>query len=133
LKYGTVQQNTSDAVRDGLIQVGEKAVSSILTNKDVYEIKYLLVYTKIPINEIAKIYEVGKGTVLDINKKRTWNHLNPEIPLRKDKSLSKEIVKKIKKLLIDGSYLQKEIANLFGVSTSTISAINMEVTYKNIK
>jgi hypothetical protein len=54
---------------------------AILDEQKVGEIKWLLLHTRKPQTEIARLYGVSKVTINNIWRGRTWLHVEPIEPL----------------------------------------------------
>jgi predicted XRE-type DNA-binding protein len=76
LSWGTMKQNIGpDRVRDGTDSRGEKSSSAKLNKMQVKVIRRLLESKTMTQKEIADIFGVRPGTICDIKKGRTWQHL----------------------------------------------------------
>lgn len=74
LVWGTRQQNTEDAVRNGINQFGENGPRSKLKEEDVLEIRRRIFLGESQL-KIATDYSVSPSTVCDIKHRRTWSSL----------------------------------------------------------
>ncbi|TVY09837.1 HNH endonuclease [Paenibacillus cremeus] len=135
LKFGTPKENSEDSVLAGIQPHGETSGQSILNNDDVLKIKELLQNTSITFKELGEMFSVDESTIQDINQRRTWVHIGKEFTPRpkKDRVIADETVKKVKELLLEGKYLQKEIALMCGIDRKRVSDINTNKKYKNVK
>lgn len=105
-----------------------------LSPEENLEIHNLLKDTSLSYKEIGQKYGVKRDTIGDINAGKTKSYLldNWIYPIRslsqtkatKKAKLSKEQVEEIIGLLLDSSRPFYEIANMYNVSSSTISGIN---------
>lgn len=76
LEWVTPKENIQHAITNNLMNnKGENNKQSILTEKDVKEIIYLLKYTSLTQKEIAKKYNVTYDTVQNIKHKKSWKYL----------------------------------------------------------
>jgi hypothetical protein len=80
LVWGTYEENRADRILHGTSSTGnnygEKSGSNTLMDKDVYEIKHLLLYTKIFHKDIAKMYGVNREAISKIHQDIRWKHIN---------------------------------------------------------
>lgn len=76
LFLGTLRDNTKDMIQKGRHgdSKGEKNGRSKLTEKDVIEIKTLLLQGTL-VKEVAKIYQVIPNTISRIKQGHLWNHI----------------------------------------------------------
>jgi predicted XRE-type DNA-binding protein len=105
-----------------------------ITEKDVIDIRNLYHNEKITLKKIANIYKLNWGSVSQIVSGKCWHGIGGEINKEKYKNIAKlkpENVIEIKKLIDDG-ILQKNIAKIFGISPTAISAIHMGKTWKEV-
>ena len=85
LEWGTYHDNTMDAIRNGKIVydenrnyvVGEKHPMSVLNDDSVKQICIML-KKETPISDIAKLFNVTRGTISHIYHGRTWKHISSE-------------------------------------------------------
>jgi len=85
LYWGTPLQNANDKRRDGTLLIGEKHPRAILTDALVREIRAL--FDSQPpettpgrvgtVTQIARRYNLNRGTVSDIVYRRRWKHIVP--------------------------------------------------------
>lgn len=77
LEWTTRKENIEHCHRLGLQKPfkGEEVGTSILTAKEVLEIRSKFVPRKYSRSKLAKEYNVSEGCIKDILYKRTWNHL----------------------------------------------------------
>ena len=140
LEWCTNKENTLHAIkiglRDHLDYSGENNPSSKLSKKQAILIIQDLLNHKSE-NEIAKNYNITKGTVSAIKNKRLWKDLTKNIEFdldykRKSRSpLTLNQVKEIiKYLLLNLSY--KDISNLTGAKISAIKDIKHKRTWKDL-
>lgn len=73
LFIGTALDNISDMHMKGRGNIGEVNGSAILSKSEVVQIRDL--YPMLNYREIAEMYGVGKITVFDIIKRKTWKHI----------------------------------------------------------
>ncbi|MBE2919373.1 helix-turn-helix domain-containing protein [Anoxybacillus flavithermus] len=112
------------------IDLSKTKLKSKLEEKDVIEIKKMLNNGK-KVKEIAKIFGVSYRTISAIKNGIIWSNVGDEIKAKKRKKLSIEDVIEIKKMIKDG-FGNKEIAEKFGVSRSTISCIRTGVNWSEV-
>lgn len=77
LIQGSQKENVHDMVRKGrgFDRSGINNPRSILSEKDVYEIKHLLKYTNFYYREIGVMYGVEKTAIFAINKGKRFQHI----------------------------------------------------------
>lgn len=81
--------NTSHAIRNNLIKVGENSKASVLKEQDVLDI-YSQIRLGLSNKEIAKKYKVGDTAIYNIKMGYTWKHLHQSSGFSfKSKKLSK--------------------------------------------
>lgn len=73
LEWATPKENIRHAYEKGFRGIGEKSSNSKLTEKDVKEIRMLIVDFTIP--ELAKKYSVHVETIRHIIKNIIWKHI----------------------------------------------------------
>lgn len=71
LRYGTAQENTLDAVKNGLKPRGERHGVSKLKNNQILEIRK----SNLSNNDLAKIYGVCSSHIHSIKARRVWKHI----------------------------------------------------------
>ena len=77
LKWGTHSENANDMHRHGYQSpCGEDASNVVLTEKQVVEIKRLLMYGELSRQEIADIYGVSYGAIYKISTGYNWKHVS---------------------------------------------------------
>lgn len=72
LRYVTQKENVHNALRLGKIKIGQNCSWSILKEEDVIEIKK----SNLKQNQLAKLFNVSRCTIYDIQKNKTWKYLN---------------------------------------------------------
>ena len=77
LRLGTRQSNMNDMVQDGHSTKGERAVNAKLTEKDVRQIKRLLVRGELLQREIGKRLGVKQPIISHIKTGKRWAHVMP--------------------------------------------------------
>lgn len=107
-----------------------------LNERDIIEIKKLLIEEKLNIKEIAEIFEITFGQVSSIKNLNTWRNIGEEYneQLRNRlcvNKLDKNKVVEIKYLLLEGKSCS-EISEVYNVTPSTISYIRQNKTWKNV-
>ena len=107
-----------------------------LNEKDIIEIKKLLIEEKLNIKEIADIFEITFGQVSSIKNLNSWENIGKEyneqlINRLSVNKLDKNKVIEIKYLLLEGKSCS-EISKIYDVTPSTISYINQNKTWKDV-
>lgn len=123
LRYGSRLDNINDAKMHGTIPLGEDKTNSVLYNKDVKEIKLMLV-ENIKTEVIATLYGVSVGAIKSIKSGKSWAHIkNPDgwDSMNMRIVLQESDVFRIHELLKE--HATKEVADIIGCSGETISAI----------
>jgi len=102
-----------------------------LTEEDVRFIRA----SNLKVAELADRFNVTKVCISNIKHGKTWKWLDPDKPFstRKRDKLTNTRVKEIRALLAEGNLQQKEIAELYGVSASTICLINKGKIWKHVE
>lgn len=104
LKWGTSQQNTLDAMRNGKIVYdenrrytrGELHAGALLTDRDVEQIVVLL-NNSVPIREISEMFNVHDGIIRHIYIGNSWRHITEAyLPFPKQELRYKPMDKNIK-------------------------------------
>lgn len=73
LEWVTNQQNRTHAVKNSLILVGDNCSWSKLNTEKV---KFIREYcNKYSYNELAKMFNVSKSTIIDVVKYKNWKHI----------------------------------------------------------
>ena len=76
LRGGSQSQNMQDKVRKDRQARGSKNGRAKLTEREVRGIKWVLFWNNSSYAEIARRYKVSKSVIRDINRKKTWKHVN---------------------------------------------------------
>lgn len=76
LKWGTYQENSNDMIRHNRSLRGSKSPKSVLTNKQVLEIKRLLADGKLRKAHIARQFNVPFSTIYSIYSGQSWSWLD---------------------------------------------------------
>lgn len=125
----------------GPTMFGENHPNSKLSDKEVLEIKGLLINSYVSMKDIGIRFNIASREISSINTGKSWFNKNTEYPIRKNERslLGLEIIK----LLLEDSLIQKDIAIKLKTSRSKVSQINTgstmydnEIKYpitKNIK
>lgn len=71
LEWNTGEENRNNAVKDGLIQNGEKHSMAKLTEKDVLEIRA----RKLSVNELSLMFRVTQSNIYRIINRISWKHI----------------------------------------------------------
>ncbi|MDD4156596.1 MAG: GIY-YIG nuclease family protein [Candidatus Cloacimonetes bacterium] len=122
--------------RDSSVWVrGEDKFNAKFKDEDIINIKKLI-YENYKIKDIAKIYNVKPNTITQIKTGERWNHIKTKydelIVQTPKQKLTIEKVIEIKKLLIEENLTIVEIADMFDVTFSMISAIKNLKNWKTI-
>ena len=80
LKQGTQRENVHDMMKKGrgYDRHGTKNPRSVLSERDVYEIKHFLAFTSYQYREIAELYGVEKTSIYAINKGKRYSNITIE-------------------------------------------------------
>lgn len=113
------------------LHIREESPFAAHTEKQVSEIKDLLINSKLQYIEIGKMYNYSKSAIERINNGRLWRDENLSYPLRKEKSrkFQEERAKNITQDLLTTKLTQKEIAKKYGCARTTVTAINQGVNF----
>lgn len=113
------------------INKGENSPFKTHEIEDVIRVKDLIINTDLQLKEIAKITGYSESSIKRINRGLLWREKDKKYPLRVCKtSFSEEDITDIINMLLDRKLKHKEIAELFGVARTTISAINKGKNYR---
>ena len=128
LKWGTLIDNTLDRFEN-------PNDNSIKVNMEkIIEIKTMLLEGKKPV-EIAEITNIGYSIVSNIKNCKNWKNVGVDLSCydikKKKRPISKEIVKKIKKMIADG-FSNKEISEIFNIRRNYISCIRCGYRFKDV-
>lgn len=114
---------------------GEDKYNTNFKEEDIIEIKRMIVEGN-KIKDIAKYFKVQPNTITQIKTGERWSHIKTEydelIQQNPRQKLTENEVIEIKKLLIENKLSIKEIANLYDLNFSNISAIKNLRTWKNV-
>lgn len=119
-------------------RAGENNAAAILTERDVIQIRHKHSSKRYSYKELAEQYNVNKGTIHNIIVGKTWKYLLPEnyaksTPKQKaHEKLNNMQVLTIKQLYNENNYTQLVLAQMFGVSRSTIGDIINERTWRHL-
>lgn len=137
LEYITPLENTRHAIELGLVDNnGEKNPNRKLSEPDIPKIRKLLSLGEMTQKQIGEIFGVSRHAISLIKTGRTWKCVDGGKDLylgEKQQKLSADKVRAIRSFLSDGIYSHKEIGDMFGVSKITISRIEENITWKNVK
>lgn len=136
INVGKVGKNL-DPKKPDQIPKGQKQTFK-LSKQEAAEIKWLLENTKLKNTPIGDHYNVTSTTVWEIDDNRIHKDVQPQQPDKtpngeKHEPNLKELVPEIKWYLENTNLPQKEIGNKFGFCRKTISSINCEKRYPNLK
>jgi predicted XRE-type DNA-binding protein len=121
-----------------------KESQALLSEDQVREIFLLLGQCRLTQAEIAARFGVSRSAIECINLGITWRHLMPPNwratggvgPRRREKShwavLTEERAAQIRKLVREGAYSLKQIAEMFGVSVATVCDIRRGRSWKHL-
>lgn len=136
LEWVTAQENTLHAVASGLIKIGSEHHQSKLTEKEVHEIKNLMLLGERDV-VLAERYNANTGVMFGIRAGRIWKHVMPgvELPLLEKArpsniKISAEDIPVIRRLIAEG-YNDAEIGRKYNVARGTINQIRAGRTWKN--
>jgi predicted GIY-YIG superfamily endonuclease len=94
----------------------------------IYNIYEDLKKRELTLNQIAEKYDCSYTLISQINQGKKYNQDNIEYPIRKTEQrkmkLTENDIQEIRKLLIETDKTQKEISNIFSISTDVIQRIN---------
>lgn len=141
LFLGTDKDNSDDKLKKGRGNhlKGENAPCNVLTNSQVGEIKILLSTTNISQYKLAKIFNVHKSTINNIQSDRGWNHIKLDENLKKRPNkiqinkLTIDQVQEIKRLLFNKTMSGYKISKIYHVTYKTIYDIRDNIIYKNVR
>ena len=138
LEYVTPKRNVEHAIENGLRNtLGEKNQSSILSNEDIPAIRKMLSDGKLTRKQIAEKYNVSIATIFNIASGRNWDSVEGgtclDLGYRPRNDMDENTVREIRRLVASGKYTQQEIANIFNVCRSSISAIKNRKVWRDIK
>lgn len=69
LKWGTMLENSSDAIKHGHVQRGTQKWNAQLTERDIPFIRQ----SKLSNRDLGTQYHVNQATIYDVKKRRTWD------------------------------------------------------------
>lgn len=75
LRWDTDSNNMKDKIKHGTDSRGERNGLSVLTEADVIEIRRLIETGEITQTEVGKMYNVDKGTISQLKRRKTWTHI----------------------------------------------------------
>ncbi len=143
LVWGTAQENTNDKFRHGTILFGEDVNTTILTTKQVKQIRKL--FSKrgntITLAQVAEEYSVGESTISAILKNKTWKHIDsldcsnrPRAQGTPPPACSLATAQEIRNKYVEESVPSTQLAEDYDVSQATVSFIlNKKGHYKNLE
>lgn len=122
VRYGTMQENHADAVRNGTMGPGEKAGRVILTEAKVVAIREEYATEGVMCRDLAEKYNVAVKTISAVISGQSWKHVGGPITKGKPRGtrkLNSFAVYQARELLA-GGMTQREAARRFGVNVCTI-------------
>jgi len=131
LKPGTIAENNLDMALKGRSAKGERNPKARLTNEEVLRIRKLH-HSGVPLKELASLFNVHRGVIYKIVRRRTWTHIQGPISTRSREEMKGEgnpnaKLEKAKVIQIREKHYKgvqiKELANEFGVSRDAIYRI----------
>lgn len=132
LELVDAKKNMEHAVKHGLVNTGERCHTSILKEEEVKEVMRMLNEGR-TCKEVGGVFGITDGAVWRIKVGQTWSHVTGiKYAGAKQKRLSEEEVREIKKLLKEGTMIQEDIAKLFGVTRRAIGKIKTGQNWKHI-
>ena len=138
LRYGTRKSNNADRDRHGTTARGSSHGCAKLDEKDVVKIRDEYARGKTSTTHLAKKYGVTSSLISDILNQKSWKHVggarcSKVLKSRRTESkLSPAKVRKIRKQYKSGKWLQKELAQEFGVSPSTVNDVVNHRRWKDV-
>lgn len=73
LEWNTSKENMQNALKDGLIKLGQDSVSAKLTEEQVLKIREI--GKSMTLTELSLIYDVSITAIRDILKRNKWKHI----------------------------------------------------------
>jgi transcriptional regulator with XRE-family HTH domain len=121
LSYGTRAQNIADCKIHGTFKNGSPALTETI-------VREIAAQRDEPAKELAKIYGVSVGAIMNIRLGRTWRHLNLPIQRKTSPKKRKESAPKISKTTIEAILAEKpptkeQIAQKYGVTPRKVQAV----------
>lgn len=135
--YNTIVPNGYNLTiggEDAPIRYGINNPSTTHSYQEIKEIKDILKNTDMTFEEIAKLYHYnGISSIGSINDGYIWFDEKEQYPLRKHKKAKKITIPKVLKIITilqNTNKTQEEIAKMFDVQRSVITAINLGIEYR---
>lgn len=119
LYYGTRSENINDAKKHGTFPMGSKRPGAILTEEEAKEI-YELCEKRISDHEIAKLFNVTKGCVVQIRLGKNWKEQTGGKPISRTQKKFEFLTTEQKKLILDQSKTTTKIGLILGHDRHTI-------------
>lgn len=143
LEWVTRKENIQHAIVNKLINnKGENNKQSILTEKDVKEIIYLLKHTSLTQLEIAERFNVSFQTISEIKLQKTWKYLNLDTMQIKKKTakgerngrckIAEETARNIIRDIQNNKLKLTEIAKKYNVTYDTVQNIKRKKSWKHL-
>ena len=128
LFLGNQHDNMQDAARKGRT-VGENSANSKLSNSQVQEIRELWKTGLYKQQQLSELFGVARTTINNVVNYYQWKNVgNVSGALKNERKnsrskLTDSQVGEIRELWNTGLYMQKQLANKFGVARTTINAV----------
>ncbi|MEG4084594.1 HNH endonuclease signature motif containing protein [Microcoleus sp. POL10_C6] len=91
LFLGTHQENMRDMVAKGRSNKGSKNPQSKLTEKEVFQIKVLLLETNLTTERLSILFDVSPRTIAYIKKNHMWKHVSSVVnPKTVDRNIDRK-------------------------------------------
>lgn len=126
LFLGTQGENIKDMVNKNRQATGNMVYKSKLTVEQVRIIRDLYNSYKYNMPQLVILFNISKSNISDIISNYIWKdeqYIRIRFDNRRNAITTLDIVNKIRKLWVSGKYLQKQLANMFGVSRQNIGLI----------
>lgn len=109
------------------LRIKEESLFAAHSQKEVDEVIRLIITTRLQFKKIAELTNYDSSTIERINKGLLWHDDTLSYPLRKDHSPDFVLERALKIIddLKNTNLTQKAIAEKYGISRSTVTAINI--------
>ena len=124
--------NMTEGGEEPPVNKKEKSPFAMHSQEDVNKVVDLIINTKLQFKEIAKITNYDHTSIERINYGKLWHNEKLAYPLRKESSrkYQKERALNIIDDLLNTNLTQKQIAEKYGCSRTTVTAINNGQNHK---